>query len=500
MIVLTVEEMKNLETKTMIDDKITSLELMERAGIQVFNEIVRFIGYYDKEIKNIIVLAGVGNNGGDGLVAARKLVEGGYSITTVIIGNPKAMTPETKMNYDALNNITRNINIMEDLKVDEYKKLIQNNPIVIDAIFGVGLNRDVSGIYKVAIDCLLQSQSKVISIDIPSGIKGDNGKKLGVAVKSHKTVIIHSYKSGNLLNDAKDHHGCNVLVDIGLMNGDYYNKSLLAWENVQHLLKKRKNNTHKYHYGNVLTIGGSSGMTGAALMCAFATLRVGTGVTSIAINEKYFNEMTNIYPEIMIKSYKNINDLIDILHKKDAIAFGPGLGRKDYNFNILEHLLETDIPLIIDADGIYYLKYFLKNIPIKNKIIITPHIGEMAMLLDKTTGEIEEDPIFFVNKLTMEYGLTVVLKGTCTIIGKGDKMFFSTFGNPGMATAGSGDVLTGIITGMVGQGLNNLDACLLGVYLHGNAGDIAAKNFGELPMMATDIIKELPRVFKFWNL
>ncbi|MFZ7121373.1 MAG: NAD(P)H-hydrate dehydratase [Eubacteriaceae bacterium] len=499
--VVTSEEMKYLDAVTIETTKISAIQLMERAGKKIYESIL------SEKKPNVlsdkfVIVAGTGNNGGDGLVVAQYLHNNKFNVEIVIIGDETKFTNETKYNRDMIINMGMKINYLgENFTIKQFDKLINEASIIIDGIFGIGLNRNIKNLYFESINVINSSNSYVCSIDIPSGIRGDNGNIAGVCVKSDYTVVIQNLKIGNILNDAQDYHGKYEIVDIGIKDDIVIqNKHLLEEKNIINMFKKRRKNTHKYHYGSVLVMGGSEGMTGAPLMSAYSALRTGSGLSTIGINEKYINQIYNVYPELMVKSYNHINNLTEIIKKKHAIAFGPGLGRKDYNHNILEYLIETEIPLVIDADGIYYLKYLMNEIRNREKIIITPHYGELAMLLEVNINYIKDDPIKYTSQLSKEYGITVVLKGNCTMISHKDEIFFNTLGNPGMATAGSGDVLTGIITSLIGQGFEIKKACVGGVYLHSLAGNIAAAKKGEYSMIATDIIECLPYAFKQLNI
>lgn len=492
--VLTTKEMKILDADTCDKKGISSLELMEDAGRKIY-ECFLDECKPDKNKAKITIISGLGNNGGDSLVVGRYLIENDYDVKVVIVGDIFHLSDETKINLERL--VTLKVDVFylnQPSLIKTFDILIKESNFIIEGLFGIGLNRGIEGICYQAIETINDNNVYVFSIDIPSGINGNNGNVENIAVEASFTAIVQNYKLGNLLNDALDYHGKSKVLDVGILQDKITSNRYLQTDNIQ--LNKRKHNTHKYHYGHVLTIGGGVGMTGAPLMCAYAALRTGSGLSSIAIHESYINYVNNIYPEIMIKPYLNEESLSNMIGKQKVIAFGPGLGRIDNrNYNILEKLLETKIPLVIDADGLYYLKGLLDKLD-HHQVIITPHTGEMAMLLGKDTAYIKENPIEAVNLLTEKYGLTVVLKGPCTIIANQDEMYFSNIGNPGMATAGSGDVLTGIIASFVGQGFNALNACRLGVHIHSSAGNFAKDEFGEYAMMATDMIKKIPEVLK----
>lgn len=472
---------------------------MEIAGGKIYDCILQE-KKIDPEGDFITIVSGTGNNGGDSLVVARHLLQAGYkNLNIVVVGNSNHLTEETAINLERLKNLKAPIYYYEEESFyQSYKKIIMQSTIIIEGIFGIGLNREIEGIRFHAVETIDQSSAYVISIDIPSGIQGDNGKIAGIAIHADFTVVVHTYKIGNLLNDAKDTHGKCKIVDIGIIEeGVIPYRGVLQEKDVKGKFKKRKHNSHKYDYGAVLTIGGSVGMTGAPCMSAYAALRIGSGLSSIATHEECISYMQNAHPEIMMRPYRSQKDIKEAMHKKNAIAFGPGLGRKeDFHFAILEQLLQKDIPIIIDADGLYYLKSRLSKIREENQIIITPHYGEMAMLLDTTSESIGKDPLGAARKIVETYNITLLLKGTTTIIAQRDEMYFHPFGNPGMATAGSGDVLTGMLLGLAGQGFTPLESCMIGAYLHSLAGDYAAEEIGEHSMIATDMIKFLPQAIK----
>ncbi len=491
--VLTCNEMKTLDYYTCEKKAISSLQLMEIAGKKLFNCLKEKVNI-DQSNFEILIVAGLGNNGGDALVVSEHLINDNFNVKIVVIGDLNNLTPETRSVYNRINNNnTSIINITCESDIKLFYKLVNKANVIVDGIFGIGLDRDINGIFYECIRIINESKNFVFSIDIPSGIYGSSGNIAKIAVMANFTAIIQNYKIGNLLNDAKDYHGKLEVLDIGvLQDTNKSNKYLLTLLDVDKLLPKRKENTHKYNYGSSLVIGGNIGMTGAPLLSAYAALRCGIGLSSIGIYNKYYHYLNNIYPELMVFPYQNISDFIKLLKPKNSLAFGPGLGRNEtIYYELLDKLLEEKIPLVIDADGIFYLKELLHKINIENKVIITPHLGEIALLLDTEIELIKQNPLEAVKYLIDMYGFTVILKGPCTIIGNKAAIYFCNLGNAGMATAGSGDVLTGIITSFIGQGLDLLDAAKLGVYLHSSAGDVAYKKYGNA-LIATDIIECLP--------
>ncbi len=490
--ILSTTEMKRADAYTCQLEGITSTELMERAGTSLYRCLLE-----ERELTldqdKIVILSGVGNNGGDGLVIARNLMNDGFNVIVVLIGKVAAMTEETKENLDRLTTLNAKIFYYEEERFyPQFEKIIDESTLIVDAIFGIGLNKEPRGIFQRVIKKINESTAYIVSIDIPSGLRGDNGIVAGLCVEADLTMIVNNYKIGNLLNDAKDVQGKKILLDIGIVEDEI--KSNKHYLDLSCLLPmpKRKNNSHKYNYGSVLVLGGSDFMTGAPIMSAYSALRTGSGLSTIGILSKYVHRMNNIHPEIMIRDYEGETEFLELLVKKNVIAFGPGLGRKDSYDQLLETLIEKKIPMVIDADGIYYLQSVLQEGKDYSHIIITPHAGECSNLLRVDCDAIANDSVTYVQKLADKFGMTVVLKGPCTIIGNREEIYFCEQGNPGMATAGMGDVLTGIIASLAGQGFAPLEAAKIGVYLHSLCGDLCAKDLGQYAMVATDLLKYLP--------
>ncbi len=495
--IVSAQEMRILDKLTVTEKEITSYELMQQAGRMIYKHICRN-GVCDIS-ETILIVAGVGNNGGDALIVGLHLIERGLKPLFVIIGKEENQSHESKQ---AISNIIENnfeVTRIDTIKsINIFKELIEQSSIVVDGIFGIGLMREVEGYYKEVINLINQSYAQVVSIDIPSGINADNGLVLGIAVKADVTVIIQNYKQGNLLNDALDYSGEMHLLDIGILQTLFPEKqALLNKSYLKNKLPKRIKNTHKYNYGNILTIGGSKGMMGAPLMAAYAALRTGAGLSSVSYNDKYLNHIHNPYPVIMVNTYLGLEDIPSQTQKKTAIIFGPGLGKDDeINLKILSYLLSLETPLVVDADGIYYLKQLIHDYSERENIIVTPHNKEMATFLGIDIEDIKHEPVLFAKNIAHKYNLTVVLKGSCTIITNNDDTYFSIGGNPGMATAGTGDVLSGIIGSLLGRGFSPMEAAKIGVLIHSKAGELAVNKYGEESLIATDLTQLIPKVLK----
>lgn len=488
--VVTVAEMKEAERHTCEVYGVTATELMERAGAKVF----RFLN--DKRLierdKPIYVICGPGNNGGDGLVLARHLFANDYQTRIILMAPPGKMTKAAEASYRRLGEAAAgNVVIVNEENVSAVKSEISKAYYIVDAIFGTGLDRPVDGLYTEMIDAINESAATVFSIDIPSGINGDNGLVMGTAVKAAYTLVIQYYKPGNLLNDSCDFSGSQIVLSIGIVKPESLPvRPLLSTARLASHIRPRRKNSHKYYHGKVVIFGGSRLMPGAPLMAAEAALRSGTGIAVVAVNGKYRRYVNPRIPEIIVEDYRPGRP-DKALEKATTIAFGMGLGRSNAgNYRTLRRLLALPVPLVIDADGLFYLKKLL-NLTQEN-IVITPHYGEFARLFGLTVTDVVSNPLAALENVARSYPFWIVLKGPTTMIAGGGATRFYRRPNSGMATAGSGDVLTGIIASFLAQGYMAEEACELGVALHSLAGHAARKTYGEHGMIASDIITQLP--------
>jgi len=509
--VVTSDEMRQIDKLTIEQYGVPSLILMERAGLSVAQKVREFY-----KGGKIIVLCGKGNNGGDGLVVARILQNWGYRVKAILLGEKGFLSPDCDIQYK----IAKNFNVPA-----EFKSTINpsdlHSAIIIDAVFGTGLNKPVSENLVEIFDMINSSNSPVFSIDIASGISADTGEVLGAAIKADYTVTFGLPKRGHILYPGADYSGKLFVEDIGfppqLLNSEKLKVELIQKSSVLSLIKPRQRYSHKGDYGHVLIIAGSKGKTGAALMCAKACLRSGAGLVTIGVPESLIDVFQGRITEEMtlplkddgkgMFSIKALDEIFSFISDKvDAVAIGPGIGvSPDTEMLVAEIVKTSPVSLIIDADGINSLSQNPDNLKqAKSSVVITPHPGEMARLYSRVfnlvckTADIEKDRLGIPLRLSSEFGINVVLKGAPTVIASpfGD-LFINTTGNPGMATAGSGDVLTGIIASFVGQGLNPLNASINGVYIHGLAGDLTSEKKGENSMIASDLIESLPDAFRY---
>ena len=512
--VATAEEMREIDIKTIRDYGISGSVLMERAGLAVAEKIKELF-----EPGKVIVLSGGGNNGGDGIVAARNLHNLGWNVKVLLFAKQNKLSPDCLAQY----RIAKKIGVTIEFRTGINEKDLHSS-LIVDSIFGTGLSKNVTGTIADVISFLNKSKVPVVSVDIPSGISSDTGQIMGEAVMADYTVTFGLPKRGHLLYPGADYTGKLFIEDIGfpdeLLKSKKLKIELLEKEDMSLFIPERRRCSHKGDYGHVLIVAGSKGKTGAAFMCAKACLRTGAGLVTIGVPESLMDifqsrvteEMTLPLPDrgdgtLSSKASEKILEFL--ADKADVLAIGPGISTSDDIKSLIATLvLNSTTPMVIDADAANSLKgkqqIFKKS---KAPIILTPHIGEMARLLQRSEvrsqksetelrNKIEQDRINTAISFSKETGTYLVLKGVPTIIAEpGGSAFINPTGNSGMASAGAGDVLTGIISAFLGQGLNPLGASILGVFIHGLAGDIAASKKGEHSLIASDIIEAMPEAF-----
>ncbi|OGW39166.1 MAG: hypothetical protein A2Y97_13115 [Nitrospirae bacterium RBG_13_39_12] len=509
--VVDAHEMRVIDKETIEQYRIPSDVLMERAGLAVASKIKELYSQ-----KRVIVFSGSGNNGGDGLVVARKLHNEGYNVKVFLASKPEDLKAAALLQYKAAINFGVSIKPAKEFLAKKSSFITQHS-IIVDALFGIGLSKNIAGILSEIIRMINKSKKPVISVDIPSGISSDNGQVMGEAVRAEYTVTFGLPKRGHFLCPGAEYTGKLFIEDIGfpekLLESEKLKVELLEKNDVAALIPERHKYSHKGDYGHVLIVAGSRGKTGAAFMTARACLRTGAGLVTIGVPEsladvfqtRVTEEMTLVLPDKGNGTLtgKASSIILDFLKDKaDLLAIGPGIGVSADTGKIMKTLLkDSTSPIVIDADGINSIKaekdIFLKA---KAPLILTPHPGEMSRLINKKSKisihEIEKDRINTAISFAKQTGTHLVLKGVPTVIaGPDGKAFINPTGNPGMATGGTGDVLTGMISGFLSQTMDPLHASVLGVYMHGLAGDIASNEKGRHSMVATDIIDKIPAAF-----
>lgn len=474
--------MKEVDAYAINKMGVPSLVLMERASLSVFNEIKKI----SNGTESVLIVCGTGNNGADGLALARMLILEGYKAEVYIIGNSEKATKE----FAVQKNILDNMKIPNRSSVD-----FALYDIIVDALFGVGLSREISGPYKDEIEAMNRADALKIALDVPSGLSADTGSILGAAFCADYTVTFGILKSGLLLNDGPDLAGKIIVADIGLFETKN-DKLFAAEEQDLKVLSERKKNSNKGNYGRLLIIAGSRDMAGSAFLCAKAAYRMGAGLVHILTPEENREILQIMVPEAILSSYDSqYPDLIPLkecIERATAVIVGPGMGITETGRNILREILLSKKKVVIDADGLNMIAEHADLTDYYHKdVIITPHIGEMARLTKKSIIEIKSNIIKTSDDYTKRYSVKCVLKDSGTVISTGNKTYINLSGNSGMATAGSGDVLTGIIGGMLATGLPLEEASYLGPFVHGLAGDRVVKKTGERALMASEIIDGL---------
>lgn len=484
--ILSSKQMHVLDGLTMQNQNITSSELMERASEKISQQIIKLINT-ENQIK---IFCGSGNNGGDGLCIARILFSLGYdNITCFRLMNLKKFSEDNLLNFKRLQQT--NVKILEINSEDDIPEISQND-IVIDAIFGTGLSREISGLTAQIIEKINSSKAEIIAIDIPSGLN-DTSIMPKTVIKSTHTLKIHTPTVSMLLPENENIIGSLSIIDINLdkneseKNDSPYN--FLTENEIKTIIKPRKKFSHKGSFGHSLLVVGEYLKGGAAVLAARACHRVGAGLVTVHCPEKLVNILQTTTPETML----SINELPD-LQKFAAIGIGPGIGTlKEATKNVTTILSTRQAVFDADALNIISANNFQKLIP--ENSVLTPHVKEFERLFGKTNNSYER--LELLRQKAIELKTTIVLKGAYSQIATPDgQVFFNSTGNPGMATAGSGDVLTGIITGLISQKYTAIEAAKIGVYIHGLAGDLAALEKGTQGIIASDIIEKIPFAIK----
>lgn len=459
-------------------------ELMSRAGIEAFTYIKKLY----PQVNHLAVFCGSGNNAGDGYEVARLAHEHGL---TVIIYQCKALADlPSAAQGAALMALEAGV---ECQSIDE--PLDSEVELIVDALLGIGLKGPVHGLIASAINQINASGLPVVSLDIPSGLNADTGRVEQFCVKAETTLTFIALKSGMYTGDGPDYCGEIYCCPIQLnhcMEKQIPIATLLNSADLTFPPVLRKRNTHKGNYGHVLVIGGGPGMPGAVGLAAKAALRAGAGAVTIATWPEYAKGASSLIPEAMIWGVSSANDLQPLLARATVCIIGPGLGDSDWAVNLYLAAITSQLPMVIDASA---LRLLAEHPQVDDNWILTPHPGEAAALLSCSTEQIQNDRYQSALTIQKHYGGIVVLKGTGSIIQTTEKnAFVCTEGNPAMASAGMGDVLSGIIAGLCAQGLPLADAALLGVYAHALAGDKMAQRFGGAGLLASDLLDILPAV------
>lgn len=507
MIIVTAQQMQTLDRQTIDEFGIPGRILMENAGRGATHTFLKRV--YGKGPGKVGVLAGRGNNGGDGFVMARYLHQKGIDVTVYLLA------AADKVKGDAAENLRllagSRVPVIEIPDTDRFRAQqagMRHIAYWIDALLGTGLNSEVKGFFRNMIEFINQLKRPVFAVDIPSGLHADTGQPCGACIQASATATFAFAKIAHVVQPGAQFSGCVDVIDIGippaLAAKAHIQQQLLTGRQIQDLLGPRDPDLHKGRTGHALIVAGATGKTGAAAMTANAAMRAGAGLVSLGIPRSLNVILESQLPEAMtiplpdqgtgLLLEEAFDEIVGATQSKQAMALGPGLGTASHTRNLVHRIIkEIALPLVIDADGLNNMVGHLKRLKARNAAtILTPHPGEMARLTGMPTAQIQLDRVDAARRLSQQTHTYVVLKGARTLIASPDgQIFINPTGNPGMASGGMGDVLTGLITGMLAQGHPPLDACRIGAYLHGLAADLL---YSKAPWgyLATEVMNTIP--------
>lgn len=499
-----VSEMRTLDKTAIKKYGIAAEILMENAGEAVYSVIQTELGI---EEKRFMVFCGAGNNGGDGFVVARKIHSNGGRVKVSILDDPKRLNGAAKTNFDIISKLP--IEVQRLQSIESIRSEVYHCDCIVDSIFGTGLTRKVEGLYRDVIELINDSRRQVISVDIPSGINGDTGMVMGKAVKADYTVTFGLPKLGNMLYPGYEHCGKLFVSHISFPPKIYDSDELRIEINHPVTLPSREKTGHKGDFGDVLFIAGASSYLGAPYFAALSFLKAGGGYSRLASPESITPFIANKGSEIVFVpqretgfgsiSIENKKDLLELSELVDMVVLGPGISLNEETQKLVREMAkEIEKPLIIDGDGITAISKDLKILKRRRaETILTPHLGEMSTMINLSVSEVNAKKIDLLQNTAKELNSIIILKGAHSLIGYPEgRVFINMSGNSGMATAGSGDVLTGTIAAMFGLGLPINEAVRMGAFIHGLAGDLASIEKGEDGITAQDILNYLPFALK----
>lgn len=451
--------------------------LMERAGNAAFDVLRQRW----PQAASIAVIAGTGNNGGDGFVLARLARGAGLAVEVRVVGDVQTVRGDARTHLQRLE--------AEGVRALPWERgAAPRADVVVDALLGTGLDREVAGAHAEAIAAVNACRAPVLAIDLPSGLHADTGQPLGAAVCAHATVTFVGLKQGLLTGAAPDHTGRLYFSDLEVPPQVYDAVPpaalRIARAPLMDLLPRRRRTGHKGHYGHVLVIGGDAGYAGAVRLAGEAAARTGAGLISLATRARHAPGIAAQCPVLMSHAVESPAELEPLLARADVVAIGPGLGRSEWALGLLARVLEAKQPLVVDADALNLLA--MEDCR-RDDWILTPHPGEAARLLGTSVAVVQQDRYAAAARLQQRYGGVCILKGAGTVVCSAEGLAVCAAGNPGMGSGGVGDVLTGVIAALLAQGLGLQDAAQLGVCVHAEAGDRAAEA-GERGLIATDLM------------
>ena len=490
-------QVRALDAAAIAAENIAGFELMERAGESAF---ACLLGRWS-QAEHICVVAGPGNNGGDGYVLAALAAYHGLAVTFYTLGDHSVLSDSSEQ----ARSMAQKAGVVAKPFVD---RLEFDGDLIVDALLGTGLNAPAKAEYAAAIEAINRHAAQVIALDVPSGLNATTGQVMGCAVEADMTVTFVAVKQGLLTCDGPDRCGeiayAALDIDDEILRSPVPTSERISWDRLERLgqtLPPRTGNSHKGQFGHVLVVGGDQGMTGAVAMCAEAACRIGAGLVSSATHPDHAALINVRLPELMSHGVGSGLELAPLFEKVSVLAAGPGLGRSSWSGLLFQQLISADLPMVLDADGLNWLPQKpWKRTFADRQVVLTPHPAEAARLLEWTTAEIQQDRFRAASELAAQYQAVVVLKGQGTLVarpasdsGKAD-VAVCTDGNPGMSSGGMGDVLTGVIAALLAQGMTPWEAARLGVCLHSAAADMAVREFGPRGMLATDLMNHLRKL------
>ncbi|MBV1882002.1 MAG: NAD(P)H-hydrate dehydratase [Pseudomonadales bacterium] len=497
---------RQLDRCAIDEHQMPGLDLMKKAGGAAF----QLLKQRWPQCERIAVFCGRGNNGGDGYVLARLAHNAGIEVMLYQVGDTNKLAGDALALYNEClqDKVPCETYLAKTYLAKTHAGQSLQADVLVDGLLGTGLNSDVGGEYEKAVIAINESAIPCLALDIPSGLSADTGRVLGVAVKAECTITFIACKQGLLTGEGTEYSGELYFDDLGVPAAIYERipseVRRVTLLDLKRLLPSRKKNAHKGSFGHVLVVGGDYGMAGAVIMAAESAMRCGAGLVSVATHQEHLPLVVARCPEVMCHSVESDSDMEPLLSKADVIVVGPGLGRSLWSEELLNAAMQTSSPVVLDADGLNLLsagKLEGYGQQARNdNWILTPHPGEAARLLGVDIQAIQEDRFRTARALQNLYGGAVVLKGPGTIICAGEdnpKVYLTAVGNPGMASGGMGDVLSGIIGALLAQGLSLSDAASLGPFIHGLAADLVALNQGERGLLATDLMQPLRQIINY---
>ncbi|WP_245712458.1 NAD(P)H-hydrate dehydratase [Anaerobacillus alkalilacustris] len=502
---VTGEEMHQIDRYTIEEIGLKAELLMENAGLAFVSSILHLM---NKKTAKIAVLIGVGNNGGDGFVISRSLLEKGYQVDVWLIPPVKKVKGTARYHMEVFKKCGYEFTSYEAITCEDLVRNLKGKTHVIDAMLGTGLVGPLRQPYKEIIEQVNQLECQIISVDLPSGLPANGNSCITDAIKASRTITLQCPKLGAYTFPSREYYGDLTIVDIGIpkLAIKQIDSERFLWteENVACSLPVRKPSSHKGSHGKGLIIAGSRTMTGAPILTAKACHRLGAGLVTLALPDTIINTVASQLIESTFHLCPSVNGEInslnlddELMNRFDAIAVGPGLGRNN-NGEFIETLLhDFDKPIVIDADGLFYLKDFLTILAKrKGTTILTPHLGEFAYLINEPIAKVEKNRFQVSRDFAVKYGVYLVLKGPYTVVTTpGGQQFINTSGNPSLAKGGSGDVLTGMVLALLMQQKDLQSAISNSIFLHGMAADyLISHEYSPLSVMASDLINIMPKV------